>query len=103
MEKGNRNTPTPTGEGLLGEVRIGGERQAESGVFEIGHNQLQWAKVRKRAILGKTTMDDWENANTFQRQVMHQIELAILSVTQDDYTEETDDTGTDTLRAGFLG
>lgn len=90
MEKGNGNTPTPTGEGLLGEVRIGGERQVESGVYEIGHNQLQWAKVRKRAILQQTTQEDWENANTFQRQVMHQIELAIISVTEDGPTTEED-------------
>lgn len=68
-----------------------------------GHNQLEWAKVRKRAVLQKSTQKDWEEADDWQRQVMHQIELAILSVTQDDHTEETDDTGTDTLRAGFPG
>jgi hypothetical protein len=45
-----------------------------------GHNQLEWAKVRKRAILKQITMDDWEKANNFQRQILHQIELAILSV-----------------------
>ena len=50
-----------------------------------GHNQLQWAKVRKRAILQQTTTDDWEKASDFQRQVMHQIELAIASVTEDDH------------------
>ena len=50
---------------------------------EGGHNQLQWAKVRKRAILKQTTTDDWENASDFQRQVIHQIELAIISVTDE--------------------
>lgn len=53
-----------------------------------GHNQRQWAQVRKRAILGQTTVDDWEKANDFQRQVIHQIELAIISVTDDHATEE---------------
>lgn len=48
-----------------------------------GHNQRQWAQVRKRAILQQTTIDDWENANDWQQQVMHQIELAIISVTDD--------------------
>lgn len=44
------------------------------------HNALQWAKVRKRAICLQTTVDDWENASDFQRQVIHQIELALLSL-----------------------
>jgi hypothetical protein len=51
---------------------------------DVGHDRLKWPKVRKRAILQKTTEDDWENADQWQRQVMHQIELAILSVTKDD-------------------
>lgn len=49
-----------------------------------GHNVPTWAKVRKRAILRQTTTDDWEKANDFQRQVIHQIELAIISVTEQD-------------------
>lgn len=48
------------------------------------HNALQWAKVRKRAILGQTTVDDWENGSDFQRQVIHQIELALISVEEDE-------------------
>lgn len=78
--KGEQNT-RHTGQGhadVLGTGQV---------IFE-GHNQLQWAKVRKRAILQQSTQADWENANTFQRQVMHQIELAVLSVTEDDYEEE---------------
>ena len=57
-------------------------------MFE-GHNQLEWAKVRKRAILGQTTMSDWEKANDFQRKIIHQIELAIISATNEpEDTEE---------------
>ena len=55
----------------------------EEEIIGEGHNQLEWAKVRKRAILQTTTMADWEKANDFQRKVLHQIELAIISV-QDD-------------------
>jgi hypothetical protein len=59
-----------------------------------GHNTLQWAKVRKRAILQQTTTDDWEKASDFQRQVIHQIELAIISATN----EPCNDTETGTPR-----
>lgn len=55
-----------------------------------GHNQLEWAKVRKRAILQKSTQKDWEEADDWQRQVMHQIELAIISVTEDGPITEED-------------
>lgn len=47
---------------------------------ERGHNQRAWKAVRRRALLQQTTIDDWENADDFQRKVMHQIELAINSV-----------------------
>ena len=63
--------------------------------MEEGHNQLQWAKVRRRAILRQTTVDDWELASDFQRKVIHQIELAIISV--EDGHED------DTVRAGVSG
>jgi hypothetical protein len=52
-----------------------------------GHNQLEWSKVRKRAILQQTTVADWEKADTWQRQVLHQIELALISV-EDGPTED---------------
>lgn len=50
---------------------------------EREHNQLQWAKVRKRAILRQTTVDDWENASDLQRKIIHEIELALISVEDD--------------------
>jgi hypothetical protein len=59
-----------------------------------GHNSLQWAKVRKRAILQQTTTDDWEKASPEQRMIIHQIELAIISATN----EPCNDTETGTPR-----
>lgn len=57
---------------------------------EEGHNQLEWAKVRKRAILQRTTLADWEGASMEQRKIMHQIELAVLSVTEEDAVDNSD-------------
>lgn len=49
-----------------------------------GHNRLEWAKVRKRMVLGSVMDADWEGCNTEQRYALHQIELAIKSVTVED-------------------
>ena len=54
---------------------------------EKEHNTLQWAKVRKRAILGQTTYSDVEEASKIQRHILHQIELAVRSVTEEDLEE----------------
>ena len=48
------------------------------------HNALQWAKVRKRAILKQITVDDWENSSDLQRKIIHEIELALISVEEDE-------------------
>lgn len=50
---------------------------------EPEHNVQQWAKVRRRAILEQTTEADWQGASQWQRRVMHEIKLAIRSVTKD--------------------
>ncbi len=61
------------------------------GTINEGHNQLEWAKVRKRAILRKTTIDDWELASDFQRKVIHQIELALISVEDENNNKEEEE------------
>lgn len=54
---------------------------------EKEHNTLQWAKVRKRAVLGQITYSDTEEASKLQRYVLHQIELAVKSIDVDDLEE----------------
>ena len=56
--------------------------------IEPEHNPLQWSKVRKRAIMGQTTYDDLEKASAYQKSVLHQIELAVKSITEEDLQEE---------------
>ena len=58
---------------------------------EPEHNNLQWAKVRKRAVLGQTTYLDVEEASAWQKAVLHQIELAVRSIDLDDLTELEED------------
>lgn len=54
---------------------------------EPEHNVLQWAKVRKRAVLGQTTYSDVEEASVWQKAVLHQIELAVKSISEEDLTQ----------------
>jgi len=54
---------------------------------ESGLNQIEFAKARKAMILGRLTEGQWDKANSYQKGVLHQIELAVQSITLEDLSE----------------
>lgn len=52
-----------------------------------GHSRIEWAKVRKRAVLGQLDYSDHQKANRWQLAVIRQIELAVQSVDMDDLSD----------------
>lgn len=54
---------------------------------DFGLNVQEFAKARKAMVLGRITNDQWERASADQKKILHQIDLAIQSVTMDDLSE----------------
>jgi hypothetical protein len=56
-------------------------------VPEQGLNRLEFAKARKDIALGRLTQAQWSKASIEQQKILHQIELAIISITLEDLSE----------------
>lgn len=49
-----------------------------------GLNQIQFARARKNVLLGCSKIEDYEQASQEQRVILHQIELTIESLTEEE-------------------
>lgn len=54
---------------------------------DFGLNVPEFAKARKAMALGRLTNDQWDRASADQKKILHQIDLAIQSITLDDLSE----------------
>lgn len=52
---------------------------------DVGLNPIEWSRARRQLLItGKTDHDVWVRMNRWQRDVYHQIELGIASITDED-------------------
>ena len=54
---------------------------------DFGMNIQEFARARKDMVLGRITSFQWDKASADQKKILHQIDLAVQSVTLDDLSE----------------
>jgi len=54
---------------------------------DFGLNIPEFAKARKAMILGRLTNEQWDRASADQKKILHQIDLAVQSISMEDLSE----------------